>query len=217
MLPGLRKQLALALIQVLDAAFNATTNPDGTQTGHWTDDGGYARTLTIRGSWSADPVTYPQLVVYAQRGVYTPPAGNVLKTVAGPPRATVLGGVLDDSRLHCVVKAESEDEREQLSDLVDQLLDCELNASGVPYRQMLANRGVTLKRSDPDAFSVQRSVGPDGDPAHGPVVYQNDLVYRARSQITYVPTPVSVSLITVKPTISAPSFDLFVGGTQPPR
>lgn len=214
MLPGLRKQLGLALVEVLNVAFAATTNADGTFTGHWTDDGGNARALTIRGSWSADAATYPQLVVYAQRGVYTPPAGNVLKTTTGAPSAVVLGGVLEDSRLHCVVKAESEDEREQLSDLVDQLLDCELNASGVPFRQMLVNRGVTLKRSEPDRYSEQRQ---DTDPAHAPVVYLNDLVYLARSQITYVPTPIGLSVITTKATIRAPSFDIYVGGSQPPR
>lgn len=204
MIPGLRKQLATAMIQVLNVAFAATTATDGTQTGHWTDDGGYVRTVTIRGAWSTEPASYPQIAVYAERGDYTPPSGGALKVTAlvkGQPIAPVLGGMIEDSRLHCCIRTQggaAEDEREQLSDQLDDLLDCGVNSSGVSYRAMLQNRGVTLKRSRPDSFRVERQ---EQDPAHGPLVMVNDLVYLARSQVIYVPTPTSVDRITLVPVL----------------
>jgi len=219
-IPGLRKQLATAVVQVLNVAFAATTNADGTQTGHWTDDGGYARTLSIRGAWSTEPAAYPQIAVYAERGTYSPPSGGALKVTTlakGQPIAPVLGGVLEDSRLHCCVRTQGgagEDEREQLSDLLDDLLDCGVNGSGVSYRAMLQNRGVTLKQSRPDSLRFERQ---DQDPAHGSVVYVNDLVYLARSQVTYVPTPVGVDKITLVPVLLAapPIRSATFGGPTP--
>ena len=220
MIPGLRKQLATAMIQVLNVAFEATTATDGTQTAHWTDDGGYARTLTIRGAWSTEPSAYPQIAIYAERGTYTPPSGGALKVttlVKGQPMAPVLGGILEDSRLHCCVRTQggaAEDEREQLSDLLDDLLDCGVNASGVSFRAMLQNRGVTLKQSRPDVFRYERQ---DQDPAHGPAVLVNDLVYMARSQVTYVPTPTSVDRITLVPVLlTAPPIRVPIFGGPTP-
>ena len=139
----------------------------------------------------------------------------MLKATAGPPIAPVMGAILEGSRLHCLVRAASEDEREQLADLVDQSLLCGQNAAGVPYELMLQNRGLTLLEPEPDRPSEQRQAAPDGDPAHGPVVYQNDLVYPVRSQITYVPTPQGVTLITTKQTLQAPSFTARTVGTAP--
>jgi hypothetical protein len=122
----------------------------------------------------------------------------------------VPGGIIEDSRIHCLIRTNNEDEREQLSDQLDDLLDTGVNSSGVSFRMMLQNRGVTLKNSRPDVFRMERQ---DQDPAHGPLVPVNDLVYLARSQVTYVPTPVGLNGITLKPAIlTAPPIKVPIFG-----
>ena len=219
MLIGLRKQATVAVLQVLQAAFVATANPDNTMTGHWTDDGAYARTLTLRGRWSPGVTTYPMVTVQTELGLRRRSAGNLLKVSnikAGQLHAPVYGEI-NEARIACTLYALSEDEREQLSDILDDTFDGEANANAVPFLQMLANRGVSFERFQPDQMRETRGQASDGDPAHAPIVYVNRMVMEARVQTTVSPTPLAVDKVTInQPTIAVPSFTLTVGGDDSP-
>lgn len=211
--PGLSKQLAITMVAVLNQAFRATTNPDGTFIGRWTDDGGYARSLTIRGSWSADATAYPQLDVYADPGprVLTGAGGiiGMQQPQSGGPLQPKYGGVLDRAELHCRLRCESEDEREQLSDQL-RALQAGQNTNGVRWWSVLRTTGFDPLWWDRNRYTEARQQGPDADPAHAPVVYCNDLVLYARAQYVSVPTPPALQSITLVDTLVA-----WVGGPPP--
>lgn len=172
--PGFRKQIGLTLVAVLQQAFAA---PSGSPTGSWTDDGGYVRPLTLRGSWSTEPTTYPLVYAYAQRrGGKSAPAGGRLA-------ATKRGGI-QPVTLHVVVTTESADEREQLADLVNDTLEAGTNADGVPWATVLTTQGIELLAPGADRYQERRQ---DDDPAHAPVVYTADLAYDGRAQYWLVP------------------------------
>lgn len=205
MVPGLRKQVAIAFLQVLGVAFNVPANSN---TGTWTDDGGYARTVNLRGMWSPATETLPEFAVQARLPRFRPPAGHLLKmsTLAkGQTHAPVYGAVMDQVRVRCLVVAQTEDEREQLSDAITDVLWSGVNASNVPYATMLQNRGVTILESLDDVYRELRA---QEDPAHGPVIYYNDMGFLARVQFVYQPTVTAVSAVTVVPTLLGVSFDL---------
>lgn len=200
--PGLDKQMALTMIATLNQVFDATSNQDGTFTGHWVDDGGFSQTIITRGAWSTEPTKYPQIVVKARAsakplvgaggiiGVYDP--GN------GGPLVPKRGGILDRAEVHCLVKTPSEDERDQVADLLRSTIDGGQNASAVPWRHVLKTSGFEPLWWGADQFSEDRQ---DGDPGHGPVVYKNDLVLFARAQYVYVPTVVPIQSITLRATL----------------
>src|SRR5690348_12345596 len=151
MVPGLRKQIAIGFLQVLGAAFNV---PAGSNTGTWTDDGGYARTVNLRGMWAPAAETLPEFAVQARLPRFRPPAGHLLKLstlASGQLRAPVYGAVMEQVRIRCLVAASTEDEREQLSDAVTDVLWSGVNASNVPYAAMLQNRGLTITEGLDDA------------------------------------------------------------------
>lgn len=178
MQPGFRKSIGLTAAAVLQQAFGAPAN---SPTGTWTDDGGYTRSVTIRGSWSTEPAAYPLVYCYAvRRGGRSMPAGGRLTQ-------TKRGGI-QPITLHIVVRTQGgagEDEREQLSDLVNDTLEAGSNSAHVPWANVLMSQGIELLEPGADRYSELRQ---DVDPAHGSVVYVNDTTYNARAEFSFVPT-----------------------------
>jgi hypothetical protein len=200
--PGLSKQLAITLVATLNSAFAATTNPDGTFTGHWTDDGGNARTLLVRGAWSADRPNYPQLAVFADPGaqVLTGAGGLVGMTTVNGIQTPRRGGILGRAEVHCLLRCQSEDEREQLSDQL-RALQGGSNANGVPWWHVLKTTGFEPLWWDRNRYGQERQAGDPSDPAHGPVVFTNDLVLFARAEYVSVPTVTALQTITLRDTL----------------
>ena len=193
--PGLRKAIAIAVVTVLTEAC-----------GTWTDDGGYQRTLTVRGNWSPQATALPQVTVHAELGQRLHmPAGMVVALRNWQPGTTpqpVRGGIIDPVRVICDVRTRSEDEREQVSDLLDSALYTGLNSAGVPWMDVLTGYGLDLLLAAPDSFS---EIQQEDDTAHAPVVYRNRIVYPFRVQVQVVPTVQPVTTITLKNTLVVPS------------
>ena len=199
---GLSKQLAITMVATLNQAFSATTNPDGTFTGHWTDDGGYARTLTVRGIWSTEPSAYPQIAVSADPGPQdVTGAGGIVGMVnpgGGAPLQPKYGGILGRAEVRCRVTTFNEDEREQLTDQL-RALKGGVNANGVRWWHVLQTTGFEPLWWDRNRYSEQRQ---DADPAHA-VAYRNDLTLFARAQYVSVPTPLALERVTLADTLVA--------------
>lgn len=211
---GLRKYAAVSMLQVLQTAFTASAT---TGIGSWTDDGAQIESVSLRGVWSAQAVQYPEISVRADLGTRQSSAGGLLKmsTIAkGQLQVPVYGDVMNDVRIHLLVKTESEDTLEQLCDLIDMYLATGVNSYGVRYSMMLANRGVSLMSGQPDVLSQRRQ---DRDPAHA-IVFANDLVYRARVQFSGQQAAVPLTSITFLPvTITlGPSHQFEIAGSSVP-
>ena len=186
---GFRKQIGLTVAAVLQQAFNAAA---GSPTGTWTDDGGYARTVTIRGAWSTEPTAYPLVYAYAQRrGGRSMPAGGRLTQ-------NKRGGI-QPVTLHILVRTASADEREQLSDLVNDTLEAGSNSAHVPWSTVLTTEGIELLEPGADRYLEQRQ---DVDPAHGAVSYTNDISYAARAEYTFTPTLTALGRVALTFTLA---------------
>lgn len=204
MIPGLTKQIAVGMLEVLQVAFACDAS---TAVGSWTDDGGYTRTVTVQGVWSPNPTTYPQIVVQARLARQRGAAGHLMRVAPiakGSIPVLIYGGILTDVRIRTTVRTASEDEREQLSDLVFQTIWAGANTYGVPFWKMLKNRGISITDQLDDATS---QINQDADPAHGPQVFENVLTTAARVFYSSSTTPLGLQTITLNPvTLGVPPF-----------
>lgn len=206
MIIGLRKSIATGMLQVLQTAFACNAQ---TAIGTWTDDGGYTRSVTVRGAWSTEPEVYPLLSVQARLGRIRGSVGHMVKRnriVKGQLSLPVYGGVLEGVAIRTTVKTASEDEREQLADLVYEYLWSGVNSASVPYFKMLSNRGIVITDQQSDEFSEQRQ---QTEEARAPVVFIATLTTLARVEFTAQVSGTALASITLNPvTLTAPSFPL---------
>lgn len=172
-IPGFPKQIELTLAAVLQQAFNATA---GSPIGLWTDDGGYARQVTIRGKGSTEPTSYALMAIQSliRPGPSQPAGGRVSQTQRGG---------IQPITVEIQVTTPGADERPQLSNLLLSTLTTQANANNVPWSMVLRGQGIDLLAYGGDRYSELRQ---DQDSAHGPVAFVNTMTWQARAQ--YVQT-----------------------------
>jgi hypothetical protein len=186
-IPGFPKQIELTLAATLQQAFSA---PSGSPVGVWTDDGGYARQVTIRGKWSTEPTSYALMAIQSlvRPGPSQPAGGRVSQTQRGG---------IQPVTIEIQVVTPGADERPQLSNLLLSTLTTQANANNVPWSMVLRGQGIDLLAYGGDRYSESRQ---DQDPAHGPVAFVNTMTWQARAQ--YVQTRVVTALGTVSLTFT---------------
>jgi len=187
---GLRRQITDAFLTVLQQAVPTLV-----------DDGGNTRTLDYRGASSTDARRLPSIEVMTELPDLSRPLGGRMGSTNSGHRgihAAIRGGLLDGIRITCRILTASEDEREQLSDLIQGTVWAGRNASHVPWTSVFHAQGIALMQNLRDDYSTLRATDDTGSTTLG-TVYVNALVFTARSQFTTVPTPTGVNRITLVP------------------